>query len=479
MSNILQSLIDIVGDKGVSNAPEELWFYSRDPGVLAPHKPDFVVAPKSTEEVQKIVQLAGRENIPVVPMGNGMSLAGLVIPLKGGIVLDMKRMNKILEVNAMARYAVLEGGTSQGALKAYLQKNHPTLRHSLPDAPPTTTIAANVSLHGQGRLTNQYGFNSDMVTGLEVVLPAGEICRIGSPSIGPYWFSKGPTLPDLSGLFLGWLGSTGIITKVGLKLFPNKKIRDVELFVTDRADLVPKILYKLTHLEMLEDINVWFQPKPQMFLGNFHITIFFTGDTEEEVEFIPGLIEEQKQDFMSDLADLEAENVEDSLGTQTEEMEEQVEEMPQEESELDQEQEPILAGSEMSLETEFEPEESPGESEIAETELVSGEEISEEPTEEFDEIFPGSEEASKGIDNLEEAKKLLTSGEVDQSINVFKDLIKENIFLEDIISNIQNALDHHYPINIDLWKTLGDAFLKNKQFQKALDAYSKAEDLLS
>lgn len=200
---------------------------------------------------------------------------------------------------------------------------------------------------------------------------------------------------------------------------------------------------------------------------------------EEEVEFIPGLIEEQKQDFMSDLADLEAENVEDSLGTQTEEMEEQVEEMPQEESKLDQEQEPILAGSEMSLETEFEPEESPGESEIAETELVSGEEFSEEPTEEFVEIIPGSEEVSKGIDDLEEAKKLLTSGEVDQSINVFKDLIKENIFLEDIISNIQNALDHHYPINIDLWKTLGDAFLKNKQFQKALDAYSKAEDLLS
>lgn len=298
MSDILKSLIDIVGEKGVSNAPEELWFYARDPGVLAPHKPDYVVAPKTTEEVQKIVQLAGRENIPVVPMGNGMSLAGLVIPLKGGIVLDMKRMDKILEVNAMARYAVLEGGTSQGALKAYLQKNHPTLRHSLPDAPPTTTIAANVSLHGQGRLTNQYGFNSDMVTGLEVVLPAGEICRIGSPSIGPYWFSKGPTLPDLSGLFLGWLGSTGIITKVGLKLFPNKKIRDVELFVTDRADLVPKILYKLTHLEMLEDINVWFQPKPQMFLGNFHITIFFTGDTEEEVEFKRKMVWDCLQEYM-------------------------------------------------------------------------------------------------------------------------------------------------------------------------------------
>jgi len=298
MSDILQSLIDIVGEKGVTDAPEELWFYSRDPGVLAPHKPDYVVAPKTTEEVQKIVQLAGRENIPVVPMGNGMSLAGLVIPLRGGIVLDMKRMNKILEVNAMARYVVVEGGTSQGALKAYLQKHHPTLRHSIPDAPATTTIAANVSLHGQGRLTNQYGFNSDMVTGLEVVLPTGEICRIGSPSIGPYWISKGPTLPDLSGLFLGWLGCTGIITKVGLKLYPNKKFRDAELFVTDRVDLIPHILYKLTHLEMLEDINVWFQPKPLMFQGNYHITIFFTGDTEEEIEFKRKMVWDCLQEYM-------------------------------------------------------------------------------------------------------------------------------------------------------------------------------------
>ena len=298
MSDILKSLIEIVGERGVSNTPEELWFYSRDPGVLAPHRPDYVVAPKTTEEVQKVVQLANREKIPIVPMGNGMALTGLVIPLKGGIVMDMKRMNKILEVNEKARYAVVEGGTSQGVLKAYLQDHYPRLRHSLPDAPPTTTIAANVALHGQGRLTQQYGFNSDMVTGLEVVLPTGDICKIGSPSLGPYWFSKGPTLPDLSGLFLGWLGTTGIFTKVGLKLYPNKKFRDVELFVTDRVELVSEILYKLTHLEMLEDINVWFQPKPLMFKDNFHITIYFTGDTEEEIEFKRKMIWDAVQEFI-------------------------------------------------------------------------------------------------------------------------------------------------------------------------------------
>lgn len=298
MSDILKSLREIVGERSVSNTPEELWFYSRDPGVLAPHLPDYVVAPKTTEQVQKVVQLANREKIPIVPMGNGMSLTGLVIPLKGGIVMDMKRMNKILEVNEKARYAVVEGGTSQGMLKAFLQDHHPNLRHSLPDAPPTTTIAANVSLHGQGRLTQQYGFNSDMVTGLEVVLPTGDICKIGSPSLGPYWFSKGPTLPDLSGLFLGWLGTTGILTKVGLKLYPNKKMREVELFVTDRVDLVSEILFKLTHLEMLEDINVWFQPRPYLFKDNYHVTIYFTGDTEEEIEFKRRMIWDAVQEFI-------------------------------------------------------------------------------------------------------------------------------------------------------------------------------------
>ena len=81
MSDILKALIEIVGERGVSNTPEELWFYSRDPGVLTPHLPDYVVAPRTTEEVRKIVLLANRGKIPVVPMGYGMSLTGLVIPL--------------------------------------------------------------------------------------------------------------------------------------------------------------------------------------------------------------------------------------------------------------------------------------------------------------------------------------------------------------------------------------------------------------
>ncbi len=285
MSDIRAALAKIVGESFVSTNPEEFYYYARDPGVNMPRKPDYVVAPRTTEQVQEIVRLANREKIPVVPMGNGMALTGLVIPQRGGIVVDMKKMNKILEVNEMARSVIVEGGTSHGILKSYLEKNHPTLRHSIPDSPPASTIAANVSLHGQGRLTQQYGFNSDMVTGMEVVMSDGEIVRIGSCCMSPYWFSKGPTLPDLSGLFLGWLGTTGIITKVGLKLYPCKKIRELEVFVVEGPDLVPDIIHRVTHTEMIEDINSWFQPKPLMFKDNHHVSIYFTGDTDEEIDF--------------------------------------------------------------------------------------------------------------------------------------------------------------------------------------------------
>ena len=285
MSDLYEALVNIVGKDCVSNQKEERYFYGRDPGLMKPHEPDYVVMPKTTEEIQEIVRLANKEKIPVVPKGAGLALTGLVIPQKGGIVLDMKRMEGILEVNEKARYVIVEGGTTHGVLKSYLQKHHPNLRHSIPDSPPIATVAANAMIHGQGRLTQQRGFNSDMVSGLEVVLPTGEICRIGSCSVSPYWFSKGPPLPDLTGLFLGWFGTTGIITKLALKLYPCKKIRDVMLFLTDRAELVPDIVLKLGHTEMMEDIVISTQPIPLRFKGNFFIVVFITGDSDEEIEF--------------------------------------------------------------------------------------------------------------------------------------------------------------------------------------------------
>ena len=284
-SALYESLVKIVGKDYVSNRKEEQYFYARDGGLMPPHEPDCVVLPRTTEEVREIVKLANSQKVAVVPIGAGLALTGLVIPQKGGILLDMKRMDSIVEVNEKARYVIVEGGVTQGALKSYLQKHHPKLRHSIPDAPPVATVVANAVIHGQGRLSHQHGFNSDMVSGLEVVLPTGEVCRIGSCSVSPYWFSKGAPLPDLSGLFLGWFGTTGVITKLGLKLYPCKKMRDIMLFIADRAELIPDIMLKLSHTEMVEDVTISAQPLPLRYKGTFWIMAYITGDTEDELEF--------------------------------------------------------------------------------------------------------------------------------------------------------------------------------------------------
>lgn len=294
---IYEELKAIVGEKYVSKEPEELYIYSSDPGTMPPSKPDYVVMPGTVEEVQKIVLLANKYRIPVVPMGGALALSGIVRPLKGGIVVDMKRMDRIVEVNEKARYAVIEAGVSEGKLKAYLQKNHPNLRLSTPDAPPIATVAANALIHGSGRLSQIYGFHSEMITGIEVVLPSGEICRIGSCSLSPYWFSRSP-LPDLAGLFIGWFGRTGIVTKLGIKLFPKHRYRDVMIFVTENPSHVGDVIWRVAHTEMAEDITVWAQPIPDYFSGLQMTNIYITADSEEELEFKKKIIRNALREYI-------------------------------------------------------------------------------------------------------------------------------------------------------------------------------------
>ncbi len=295
--DIYGELVEIVGEDYVSRNAEELWLYSCDPGTMPPVKPDYVVLPGTTEEVRKIVLLANKHRIPVVPMGAALSLSGLVRPLRGGIVLDMKRMDRIVEVNEKARYAVVEAGVSFGKLKTYLEKNHPDLRVSMPDAPPIASVVANALIHGSGRLSQMYGFHSEMINGLEVVLPSGEVCRIGSCSVSPYWFTRAP-LPDLIGLFTGWFARTGIVTKMGIRLYPRHRYRDVMIFVTEDPDLVGDVIWKVTQTEVVEDLTVWAQPMPDWAAGFQHTTIYLTAGSEEELELKKKIVRNALRDYI-------------------------------------------------------------------------------------------------------------------------------------------------------------------------------------
>jgi len=280
--DFLSRLAEIVGQDYVSNRPEDLYLYSRDPGAQKPRQADYVVMPRTVDEVQQTVRLANQEKVPLTPMGAGLTLSALTVPLRGGIVLDMKRMDSIIEVNVASRYAVIEAGVTQAALRTYLEKHHPHLQHSTPESPPTATIVGNILIQGHGHLTPRYGVNSQMVNSMEVVLPTGEVCKLGSGSISPNWFSRDP-LPDLMGLFLGWLGTTGIVTKLSMQLFPKPSYRDLLLFVSDSAELFPEIINELSQINLLENLFIITQEKPRWAQHIYYI-IVISGQSQTEFE---------------------------------------------------------------------------------------------------------------------------------------------------------------------------------------------------
>ncbi|RLG50001.1 MAG: hypothetical protein DRN96_08715 [Thermoproteota archaeon] len=218
---VRRELERVVGSEYVSSDPEVTFLYhwdfvtAEEPGVC-----DIVVMPGSTREVQEVVRLANKWRIPVVPWVSGVNIGGLATPRRGGIVVDLRRMNRILEVNEDDMYAVVEGGTTWGDLKGHLERHHPDLRPGVPWAPAGAGVVPCYLCYGFTDLSFMAGTGADFLNGLEVVLPTGEVVRTGSCMCTSYWHSRAP-LPDLTGLFVGWDGATGIVTKAGVKLWPN------------------------------------------------------------------------------------------------------------------------------------------------------------------------------------------------------------------------------------------------------------------
>ena len=281
--SILKQLEEIVGKDFVSNRSEELYIYSQDPGASLPRTVDFVVMPGSSREVQDIVKLANQEKISITPMGGGLTLSALVIPMEGGIVLDMKRMNNIIEVNELSRFALIEAGVTSGQLLAYLNANFPTLQPPIPDAPPSVTIAGNALIHGSGYLSQKFGNHGAMINGLEVVLPDGELYKLGSCAVSEYWFSRGP-IPDLIGMFISSFGTLGVITKLSIKLFPKPKMRDIVFGLCKDPNILPELISNITYADVAEDILLGIQDKPDWMKGYTFIIVYITGESEEDLD---------------------------------------------------------------------------------------------------------------------------------------------------------------------------------------------------
>jgi len=207
-----EKLIEIVGVGNFTDQLEELVPYSYDASMNV-HRPDAAVWPESTEQVAEIVKFANAYKIPVVPRGAGTSLSGGVIPIRGGIIIDLSRMNRILEISVENRYARVQAGVVCDDLNRQLAKHGFTFPPD-PASSTVATIGGNVATNAGGIKGAKYGTTRDYVLGLQVVLPTGEVMHTGSYTM------KCVSGYDLAKLFIGAEGTLGVVTEVTLKINP-------------------------------------------------------------------------------------------------------------------------------------------------------------------------------------------------------------------------------------------------------------------
>lgn len=173
-------------------------------------RPLAIVFPRSTGEVVKIVQFGNEHRIPLIPRGGGAGDAGGALPITGGIVVDLKRMDRVLEINEKSLTVRVQPGIIQKHLEEHLNRRGYTMNH-FPASFNTSCLGGFISTNGTGVLSSKYGKLSDMVHQLEVVLPSGKIFR----SLPVRLHSTGP---DYSRLFVGAEGTLGIITEAVCKI---------------------------------------------------------------------------------------------------------------------------------------------------------------------------------------------------------------------------------------------------------------------
>ncbi len=196
----------------VSFSPSVLAEHAGDKWFAA-HRPDVVVSPRSRQSVSALLRFANRHNLPVTPRGAGHGYVGGCVPVRGGIVLSLARMNRVKEISAADFVAVVEPGVNTQALQEEVEKKglfYPPDPASRAD----NVIGGNIITNAGGPRCLKYGVTRDYVLGLEVVLANGTVVRLGGRT------HKNKTGFELHRLFVGSEGLLGVVTEATLKLLP-------------------------------------------------------------------------------------------------------------------------------------------------------------------------------------------------------------------------------------------------------------------
>ncbi|MBU1986020.1 MAG: FAD-binding protein, partial [Proteobacteria bacterium] len=202
----LKKIAEIVGREHCTTSLEDLHCYSYD-GTRKTFLPEVVAFPDSTDQVVALMRLASTHVFPVVARGAGSGMTGGSLPIKGGMVLTLSRLNRILEIDRDNQIAIVEPGVITGEFQQKVKE----LGLFYPPDPASLkfcTMGGNAAECAGGPSAVKYGVTKDFIIGLEVVLASGEILTTGTRT------EKGVVGYDLTRLFIGSEGTLGIITKI-------------------------------------------------------------------------------------------------------------------------------------------------------------------------------------------------------------------------------------------------------------------------
>ncbi len=224
---LIEALERAVGAAHVVHAPEDLIAYEYD-ATIDRARPDAVVFPSTAEEVAAVVRAANEFDVPIVPRGSGTGLSGGAVPILGGIVVALTRMNRIIEVDAPNRVAVVQPGVINLQLQETLAPLGLTWAPD-PSSQRICTVGGNVANNSGGPHTLAHGSTVNHVLGLEVVLADGRIVRLGGRVL------DAPGI-DLRGLLVGSEGTLGIVTQATIRLVPIAPAVRTMLAIFDTVD---------------------------------------------------------------------------------------------------------------------------------------------------------------------------------------------------------------------------------------------------
>ena len=226
--NIVAALQQICGDDQVLTAKADLICYSYD-ATQKQYLPDVVVHPANVAEVSRVMKLACEHKIHVFPRGAGTGFTGGSVPISGGIVMGLTRLDKILEVDEENLVATIE----PGVVTADFQKTVEKVGLFYPPDPASlkvSTMGGNVAECAGGPRCVKYGVTKDYIIGLEIVTPTGDIIKTGGSTM------KGVVGYDLTKLICGSEGTLAIITKIVVKLLPKPEAKKTMLVLFDSID---------------------------------------------------------------------------------------------------------------------------------------------------------------------------------------------------------------------------------------------------